>query len=500
MAKNYTALNIGDVVNVQVNLQPLAAARRQFGVLLIVGDSNVIDQTERIRYYSNGSDAVRGDFGGDAPEYKAAALYFSQSPKPYMLAIGRWVSEDAPGLLEGGILTAAEKLMASWNAITDGGFKIMIDGAQHDIAGGLDFSAATNLDGVASIITTSLAGLGNIGTCVYDGDRFTVTSATSGAASSVGYASAPSTGTDVSAMLKLTFDLALEPVPGMVAESFADAVATLADYSQDWYGITPATTKTLTDDDILETAGFVESSEISRIFGVTEQDTRTLDATFIDDIPSKLKLLGYNRSFTQYSSTNPYAVASVFGRAFSVNFAASNSTITLKFKQEPGVAYEQLTKTQAKALQDKNCNVFVYYNTDQAILQEGVMSSGVFIDEIHGLDWLQNAVQTELWNALHQSKTKIPQTNRGMNILATICKQVCEEAVFNGLLAEGVWNADGFGQLERGDTIPGYYVFFRDINLQAQSEREQRKAPPIQIAAKLAGAIHFVDVLIDVNR
>ena len=35
---------------------------------------------------------------------------------------------------------------------------------------------------------------------------------------------------------------------------------------------------------------------------------------------------------------------------------------------------------------------------------------------------------------------------------------------------------------------------------QAQSEREQRKCPPIQIAAKLAGAIHFVDVQIDVNR
>lgn len=35
---------------------------------------------------------------------------------------------------------------------------------------------------------------------------------------------------------------------------------------------------------------------------------------------------------------------------------------------------------------------------------------------------------------------------------------------------------------------------------QPQSEREQRKCPPIQCAVKLAGAIHFVDIEIDVNR
>jgi hypothetical protein len=36
--------------------------------------------------------------------------------------------------------------------------------------------------------------------------------------------------------------------------------------------------------------------------------------------------------------------------------------------------------------------------------------------------------------------------------------------------------------------------------LQAQATREQRIAPPIQIAIKLAGAIQEVDIIIDVNR
>lgn len=76
-----------------------------------------------------------------------------------------------------------------------------------------------------------------------------------------------------------------------------------------------------------------------------------------------------------------------------------------------------------------------------------------------------------------------------------------EEAVNNGLIAPGTWNADGFGLLERGDYLEkGYYVYVSPIADQPQSEREQRKLPVIQIAAKLAGAVHFVDVQIDVNR
>ena len=43
-------------------------------------------------------------------------------------------------------------------------------------------------------------------------------------------------------------------------------------------------------------------------------------------------------------------------------------------------------------------------------------------------------------------------------------------------------------------------MYVSPIADQAQSEREQRKLPVIRIAAKLAGAVHFVDVQIDVNR
>ena len=75
------ALSVDRVVKVTINLQPLAAGRRNFGVLLIVGASDVIDMEERIRAYT-GIDGVAADFGVSTPEYKAAELFFSQSPRP----------------------------------------------------------------------------------------------------------------------------------------------------------------------------------------------------------------------------------------------------------------------------------------------------------------------------------------------------------------------------------------------------------------------------------
>ena len=72
---------------------------------------------------------------------------------------------------------------------------------------------------------------------------------------------------------------------------------------------------------------------------------------------------------------------------------------------------------------------------------------------------------------------------------------------WNGLLAPGIWNSDPIGQLERGAALTsGFYVYHQPIAEQAQSEREQRKAPVFQVALKLAGAVHSVDVLVAVNR
>lgn len=487
-------LNVGRLVRVAVNLAPLAAARRGFGTLLIAGDSNVINGVDRFRTYTD-LESVAGDFGTSAPEYLAAALYFGQSPRPNQLMIGRWLRTATAGLIQGGILTTAEQAMANWTAITAGSFKIDIDGVTKTLSA-LDFSAETNLNGVAGIINAALTG----GTIAWDGSRFILTSSTTGAASEVGYASATGSGTDISAQLKLTSSTALVPVPGFAAETPVECVTELANMSGMWYGLSFAASTMPTADQLVDVAAFIEGASISRLFGVTEIDTRVLDNAWTTDLASRLKALSYKRSCVQFSA-NKYAVCSLFGRAFSVNFSANRSTITLMYKQEPGIVAENLTETQAQTLKAKRCNVFVQYQNDTAIVQYGVMSGQAYFDEMHGLDWFSDALQTAEYNLLYQSKTKIPQTDAGQNQLVNVAAGVCQEAINNGLIAPGQWNADGFGQLSRGDFLDeGFYIFTPPMASQDQSIREQRIAPPIQIALKLAGAIHEIDCIVDVNR
>ena len=488
-----TALSVDRIVRVTVNLQPKAVPRRNFGVLCIAGSSNVIDPLERVRYYT-GITGVAEDFGVDAPEYKAAELFFSQTPRPYILAIGRFVKEGSPAMLQGGLVADADLDASNWNTITDGSFGVAIN-TRGVTVDGLDFTGQTNMNGVANVITTALSTDG--AACTWEGDHFVLSTLAAGSAQEIGYAVSAGGGTDISGRMALTREQALPLVPGCNAETPLQCADELAD-SGEWYGLTFA--DELTDDEHVAVSGFIEASAKSRVYLSTITNSRVLSATVNNDLASRFKALSRLRSFTQYSK-NAYAVCSAVGRAFTVNFNANRSTITLKFKQEPGVAAEGLKESQASALAAKNCNVFVSYDNDTAILQEGVMANGAFFDEVHGLDWLQNAVQTECYNLLYQSKTKIPQTDGGVNQIVTTIGKVLNEAVNNGLVAPGVWNADGFGQLERGDYLStGWYIYAQPVDDQAQSERAQRKAPPIQVAVKLAGAIHFIDVQIDVNR
>ncbi len=491
-------LNVGRLVSVTVNLAPLAAARRGFGTLMVTGDSNVIDGVERLRSYVD-LESVATDFGTSAPEYLAASLYFGQSPRPSQLMVARWLRTATAGLLRGGILTTAEQTLSLWTAITTGSFAITIDGVVKTVSG-LNFSAQTNLNGVANIInTTAVTGLTG-GTIAWDGSRFTVTSATTGVLSTLTFVTATGAGQDISVMLKGTAALALTPIPGFAIETPVDAVAALANLSGAWYGLTFAASTMPTDDQMVAVGALVEGLSINRIFGVTETNTLVLDASYATDLASRFKVLSYKRTCVTYSP-NRYAIAALMGRAFSVNFAANRSTITLMYKQQVGIVAELLTETQAQTLKAKRCNVFVQYQNDTALLQYGVMSGQAYFDEMHGLDWFADAVQNAEYNLLYQSKTKIPQTDAGQNQLVTVAAGVCLEAINNGLVAPGQWNADGFGQLARGDFLTeGFYIYTQPMAAQNQSIREQRIAPPIQIALKLAGAIHEVSVLVDVNR
>jgi hypothetical protein len=495
------ALSINRLINVSVNLGPAAAQMQNTSTLLILGSSDIIDPTERFRNYTSLA-GVAADFGTSAPEYAAANLYYQQAPQPISLQIGRWAQAATAGQLRGGLLSTAQQSLAIWNAITTGAFKVAIDGAAAADITGLNFSGAANLNAVAALIQTALqvahAGM----TCVWNSvyNRFEIKSGTTGAASSVSFLTAPGSGTDISATLGMTATFSGSYLaPGIAAES-ALAAATLfdVDYGQGWYALTILGAS---DADHTSVAAYIEAATNKHIYGVSTQASGVLSSVSTTDIAYLLAHLAYKRTVVQYSSTTAYAVCSLLGRILTVDYSGNNTVITLMYKQEPGIVAETLNSTQIDALEAKNCNVFVAYNNSTAIIEKGVVASGEFLDIITGTDWLSLDIQTAIYNLLYTSTTKIPQTDAGNQLIATAIEAECSRAVRNGLLAPGIWTVGGFGSLNQNDFLPkGFYVFAPLAAQQSTADRAARKSVAIQVAAKLAGAIHTVNVVINVNR
>ena len=289
------------------------------------------------------------------------------------------------------------------------------------------------------------------------------------------------------------------PANGVAPETALQAVIILDDmYSSAWYGLV---IPSASDSDTLAVSAYIEADSVLHFFGVTTMDASSLLSTSTTDIIYLLHQLGLKRTMAQYSSSSAYAVVSALARILTTNWDGTQTAITLKFKTEPGVAAESLTLTQVNALEAKNGNVFVKYTNDVAILEQGITPSGQFVDAIIGSDWFATFIQSGVFNALYTNPTKIPQTDAGNHVLSTVIENCCNQAVQNGLVAPGVWNAPGFGQLKQGDTLSkGFYVYTPPVSSQSQEDRDARKSVLFQVAAKYAGAIHSADVVINVNQ
>lgn len=363
--------------------------------------------------------------------------------------------------------------------------------------------ATYSTSGLITTVTYKTVGTdGNSFTLAESSSHLSVTATLSDGAegSQVSFATATGSGTDVSAQLKFTSATAQAAVPAFDAETPAECAAELASASPLWYGLMFQASEQPDDNENVDVADFIEAASVKRVFGITITNTDVLSSLVTNDLASTLKAANYSRTFSQYSQ-NAYAIASFFGRNFSINFSGQNTVIAMMYKQEPSVTAETISSAQAATLKDKNCNVFVNYINDTSIVQYGVMADGTFFDEIQDTDWLQNAIQTNVYNALYTSLTKIPQTDSGVNQIVNAIADACSQGVINGTIAPGTWNGPSFGSLVSGQYLKtGFYIFAQSVALQSQAARAARQCPQIQVAVKLAGAIQTVDVLVDVNQ
>ena len=80
--------SLNSIVDIEVLIGPLSAPRAEFNQALIIGSTDIIQEAERLRKYESAAEVLE-DFALTDPEYIAASIYFSQSPAPDALWIGR---------------------------------------------------------------------------------------------------------------------------------------------------------------------------------------------------------------------------------------------------------------------------------------------------------------------------------------------------------------------------------------------------------------------------
>lgn len=364
-------LPLTPVIDVNIISSPIALGRLDFNLGLIIGDTVKIGTTTRVKVYANTTEMVADGFAITDPEYLAATIYFSQSPKPNNVAIGY-------------------------------------------------YDTAT---------------------------------------------------------------------PESIATCLADCRAK----NNDWYAcyITEAT-----DQIIIDAALVVEALDPAS-YMFADSDTAAIAAGTTGNLAEVLIGLGYDRTLLQYSVT-ANSGAAIMGYAMGAN-GFDKPTYTLKFKQEIGITPDTLTTAEVTAIEANNANVYVNRG-GYKIFENGTAASGIFFDEILGLDMLAESIKVGVMN-LFTTTLKIPQTDAGVTQIIGAVTNPCDEAVRRNFIAPGIWTGAPIGNVATGDTLPlGYKIIADPVSSQSQADREARKAPPISVLVKLAGAIHSAIINVYVNR
>jgi hypothetical protein len=151
-------------------------------------------------------------------------------------------------------------------------------------------------------------------------------------------------------------------------------------------------------------------------------------------------------------------------------------SITWKFMTLSGVDYIDFTATEQGYITAKDCNNYVRI-AGISMTQEGVTSSGEFIDVVRGIDFIRARLQEYIFGLLARAN-KIPFTNAG---IAAVEAEV--RAVMQLGISQSILTAD-----------PAPVVQAPKASEVSTNDKAARLLPDVTFTGYLAGAIHAVQV------
>lgn len=495
--------SITNVINVALIPESQLAQRDNMNVIAVLSSAaaGVISSAERFRSYRDAA-AVEADFGTASIVTQYANTVFGTRPNAInfggslIIGLHRAATETVPASAATLVSTqfVEATLLAQLQTITDGSLNVSVDGVVEPITG-LDFSVVTSLEEIAALLDTNLTGA----SVTVDNGYFKISSATTGATSLLTYMTPGATGTFVGGILTmangtggtLTQGAASSVLP---VETKVESLAALKQLVNFKGGVF---TDLVLDAEVPTMASWAQANQ-TILYNAFSGTAYLTPSTTNPAWAVKLASQSNFRSLYSKAGNRLYA-ASYMARTHTVNFNAENSAITMNLK-ELAVPAESYSQTEIDAAKRVGLDVYTTIKDTPVVLTSGAND---FVDNVYNLIAFIDAVQTDMFNVLKATGTKIPQTTRGVNQLVAQAEKTSRGFVRAGVFAPGAWSSpDSFGNIDtfnRNIEQFGFYWLAGLLKDQPQSDRQARKSPVLQGAVKNAGAIHSVDIIINFN-
>ena len=494
--------SITNVVNVALIPEGRQAERDNMNtVAILTSETGVITSAERFRSYRDAA-AVEADFGTASITTQFAQAVFGTKPNPInfggtlIIGLHRATAETVPA-------TAAtlrstqlveSTLVSQLQTIVDGSFDITVD-ATPVVATALDFSAVTTLDGIAAILDAAITGA----VVSHNNGYLTVTSSTTGATSLLTVMSPGATGTFIGDLLTMSSGTGgtLTQGAASVVLPIETKVASLSALKA-LVNIKGAVFTDLTLD--AEVPALAAWAGANQVILYTVFTGSTYFAVSASNPVWAVKLASQSNFRTLYSKAgNRLMAASYMARTHTVNFNAENSAMTMNLKElsVPAESYEQTEIDSAKRV---GLDLYTTIKDTPVVLTSGAND---YVDNVYNLIAFIDAIQTDMFNVLKATGTKLAQITRDVQKLVATAEKTSRGFVRANVFGPGTWSSpDSFGNIDtfnRNIEQFGFYWLAGLLKDQPQSDRQARKSPVLQGAVKNAGAIHSVDCIINFN-
>ena len=387
-----------------------------------------------------------------------------------------------------------DTILTALKLVSTGSLKIVVDGVSYEITN-MNFTAVKTVNDVVKVLNAQ--GL-DCDIEVVNTNKIQFTSRKYGATDSTIEFDTATTGTDIGGSSYLnTASATITAGTNSSGKTVAEAIAEVDEIA---YVGGVLTTQCCENDAVLANATALQALD-HVYFEVTQslKNIAILGASIKAAADTKTRPMAYSYAGIEGAKC---AIATYATIACSTNYSGNSTVLTMNLKELTGVLPD-LNLNQTYYTQAKQNGVDIYGNTEGLSCVYS-FDNGAYTDEVTGELWLKKALEVSGFNYLRKTNTKIPQTEAGMSGLKNAYESRLVQAVRNGLVAPGAWNDSiPFGNPEdflRNIEEKGYYIYSLPIAQQQQAEREQRIAPVVQIAIKLAGAFHSSNVIVNVQR